>query len=494
MILRAEWLKFRTVRGWAAGLAAAALIVIGLGCLAATSVTMSCMAGTREVDCPAPPTDSSGRSVADRFTFVHRALDGDGSITAKVGHLDGTITYPPPNHDEIVRGVVPWAKAGLMVKDGTEPGADYAAVLVTGSHGVRMQSGFTHDRASLPVREAWLRLTREGDDITGYVSADGTTWQKIETVRLDDLPPTVQIGLFVTSPNGLTVEENPQGGHAVQARWTQATAQFSQISPGGGWTSSLVGYSDYRTTWEQTHPPGHTEAGGVITVAGAGEIGLDTEGGMAVERVLTGLFAGLLPLIVVAVLCGTTEFRHRMIRTTLAAMPHPARVSAAKAAVVGAVSLAAGLVAVGVTLPVATRMLRANAVVILSVSWPTMLRVALGTALLLALAGVFAYGVGSLLRRAVPAVLAVTALLVAPPILAVTSVLPVDVGAWLLRLTPAAAFAIQQSVAAYPQLSRPQTVADGYFPLPPWAGLAVLALWALAAVAAATWRLRRSAA
>ena len=110
------------------------------------------------------------------------------------------------------------------------------------------------------------------------------------------------------------------------------------------------------------------------------------------------------------------------------------------------------------------------------------------------LAGVFAYGVGSLLRRAVPAVLAVTALLVAPPILAVTSVLPADVGAWLLRLTPAAAFAIQQSVAAYPQLSRPQTVADGYFPLPPWAGLTVLALWALAAVAAATWRLRRSAA
>ena len=31
---------------------------------------------------------------------------------------------------------------------------------------------------------------------------------------------------------------------------------------------------------------------------------------------------------------------------------------------------------------------------------------------------------------------------VAPPILAVTSVLPVEVGTWLLRLTPAAAFAI----------------------------------------------------
>ncbi|MCO8275178.1 DUF1349 domain-containing protein [Actinoplanes sp. TRM 88003] len=491
MIMRAEWLKFRTVRSWVLGSAAAALIVVALGCLAATGVTMSCMAGTQEVDCPAPPTDSSGRSVADQFTFVHQALTGNGSITAEVGALDGTITYPPPNHDEIVRGVVPWAKAGLMVKDGTKPGADYAAVMVTGSHGVRMQSGFTHDKAAASDG-SWLRLSREGNRITGYVSPDGTAWQKIETVRLDGLPSTVQIGLFVTSPSGLTVEENPQGGHAVSARWTQATAEFSQVSPAGGWSESLVGYSDHRTTWEQTHPPGHTEAGGVFTVAGAGDIGLETEGGLAVERVLTGLFAALLALIVVGVLCGTAEFRHSTIRTTLTAMPRPVRVSAAKAAVVGAVSLVVGLIAVGLTLPVATRLLRANAVVILDVSGPTMLRIALGTALLMALAGVFAYGVGALLRRAVPAVLTVAALLVAPPILAVTSVLPPEVGAWLLRVTPAAAFAIQQSVGAYPQFSRPQTVADGYFPLPPWAGLAVLALWALAAVATATWRLRRS--
>jgi hypothetical protein len=183
-----------------------------------------------------------------------------------------------------------------------------------------------------------------------------------------------------------------------------------------------------------------------------------------------------------------------MIRTTLVAMPHPVRVSAAKAGVVGAVSLTAGLVAVAITLPVAVRMLRAGAVVVLAVSWPTMLRVALGTALLLSLAAVFAYGMGALLRRAVPAIVFVTAVLIVPPILAVSSVLPAGVSAWLLRLTPGAAFAVQQSIAAYPQMSRPQTVADGYFPLPPWAGLGVLALWALAAVAAATWRLRRTAA
>ncbi|MEV4347002.1 hypothetical protein AB0J83_21310 [Actinoplanes sp. NPDC049596] len=501
MILRAEWLKFRTVRAWIAGTAAAGLLMLALGCLFASGVTMSCMDGTREVDCPAPPTDSSGRSVQDRFTFVHQTLTGDGSITAQVGNLDGTITYPPPHHDEIVRGVVPWAKAGLMIKDGTRPGADYAAIMLTGHHGVRMQSGFTHDKAGPPVRTSWLRLTRTGDEITGHTSADGATWQKLDAVRLNDLPQSVEFGLFVASPSGLTVEERPQGGHSVAARWTQATAQFTHVTPatpanqpaaGAGWVDALVGYDDYRTTWEQTHPPGHTEAGGVITVAGAGDIGLDSEGGMPVERTLTGVFAALLPLIVVAVLFGTAEFRHGMIRTTLAAVPRRVHVSAAKAAVIGAVALVAGVVAVAVTMPVTLGMLHAKAVVVLAAPWPTTLRVAGGTAVLLSLTAVLAYGLGSLLRRAVPAIVAVTTLMLAPPILALTSVLPPAAGEWLLRVTPAAAFAIQQSIPFYPQASRPQTVLDGYYPLSPWAGLAVLALYALAAVAAATWRLHRS--
>ena len=115
-----------------------------LGLLFATGSRMSCMAGEREITCPSPPTRADGLAVEDRFAFTHRALTGDGSITAKVGALQSTITYPPPGHDRIVTGILPWAKAGLIVKDGTEPGADYAAVLLTGAHGVRMQHGFTH--------------------------------------------------------------------------------------------------------------------------------------------------------------------------------------------------------------------------------------------------------------------------------------------------------------------------------------------------------------
>jgi hypothetical protein len=69
--------------------------------------------------------------------------------------------------------------------------------------------------------------------------------------------------------------------------------------------------------------------------------------------------------------------------------------------------------------------------------------------------------------------------------------LPVEVAKWLLRLTPAAAFAIQQSIPAYPQVYGIHGPSDGYFPLPPWVGLGVLLLWAGVVLALAARRFRR---
>jgi hypothetical protein len=52
-------------------------------------------------------------------------------------------------------------------------------MMVTGGHGVRMQYDYTHDTAGRPgavsaASPRWLRLTRSGDTLTGYASADGT--------------------------------------------------------------------------------------------------------------------------------------------------------------------------------------------------------------------------------------------------------------------------------------------------------------------------------
>ena len=74
-----------------------------------------------------------------------------------------------------------------------------------------------------------------------------------------------------------------------------------------------------------------------------------------------------------------------------------------------------------------------------------------GTAALLAVAAVLGLAVGTLLRRSAGAVTAVIAGIVLPYLLAtVPGILPAGAEQWLLRVTPAAAFAVQQTIHAVP--------------------------------------------
>jgi ABC-type transport system involved in multi-copper enzyme maturation permease subunit len=81
--------------------------------------------------------------------------------------------------------------------------------------------------------------------------------------------------------------------------------------------------------------------------------------------------------------------------------------------------------------------------------------------------------------------------IVLPYILALTSALPAGAAEWLLRVTPAAGFAIQQSIPQYPQVAADYTPLNGYFPLAPGAGLAVLGGYAALALGLAVIALRR---
>ncbi|MEV1170295.1 hypothetical protein AB0J09_17970, partial [Nonomuraea sp. NPDC049784] len=119
-------------------------------------------------------------------------------------------------------------------------------------------------------------------------------------------------------------------------------------------------------------------------------------------------------------------------------------------------------------------------------------QVIVGTAALLAVAAVLALAVGALFRRSAMAVIAVIVAVLVPYVLATASILPDEASRWLLRLTPAAGFAIQQSMPTYAHVTARYAPAEGYFPLPPWAGFAVLCAYAALALALATHRLRRS--
>jgi hypothetical protein len=56
-----------------------------------------------------------------------------------------------------------------------------------------------------------------------------------------------------------------------------------------------------------------------------------------------------------------------------------------------------------------------------------------------------------------------------------------------MRFTPTAAFAIQATLPRSNLVTSAYTPPNGYFPISPWAGLAVLAAYTAAALGAARW-------
>ena len=229
-LLRAEWTKFRTVRGW----------VIGTGRRDAghrgarrahrgeqRSAAYSWARTARRW--PARRPHRAGRGVGDRQLLLRPPAAG----RERQHHRPGDVADRPVLHHGgfasgqnptagMTPGVQPWSKAGIIVKASTRQGAAYAAMMVTGGHGVRMQWDFTHDVAGLAGKVSaasprWLRLTRSGDTITGYDSADGAHWTRVGTATLAGLPSTAQAGLFAASP-GYSVTTTSLGGRILQGR------------------------------------------------------------------------------------------------------------------------------------------------------------------------------------------------------------------------------------------------------------------------------------
>jgi ABC-type transport system involved in multi-copper enzyme maturation permease subunit len=483
-LLRAEWIKFRTVRGWVGGLLAAALMVVLFAVLAGIS--------SNQPGRPAVPIGPGGEPVTDSFYFVHRPLAGDGSITVSVSALRDHLPR------DLQPATVPWAKAGLIIKASTRAGSPYAAIMVTSSHGVRMQYNYVHDQPGLPgpvsaASPRWLRLERSGDAVTGYDSADGTHWAMVGTVHVTGLGPAVPGGLFVASPDSV------QGmGTATSV----ATAVFSNLGVRGSWldghwTGDQVTAASASSNGQPAFAPGtFTASGGTFTVTGTGDIAPAVRESLGsagvIGDILFGAFPALIAVIVVGARFITAEYRGDMIRLTLAASPRRVRVLAAKAIVLGVVTFAAGLAGAAVAVPLGQRLARTHGVYLFPVTPLVLLRVEVGTAVLLATASILALAVGAMFRRSAGAVATVIAAIVLPYILvAQIPFVPASVTNWLTRVTPAAAFAVQQTLVPYHQVTSIYTPYNGYYPLAPSAGLAVLAGYAVLALAVASLLFRR---
>jgi ABC-type transport system involved in multi-copper enzyme maturation permease subunit len=513
-LMRAEWIKFRSVRGWIIGMVVALLLMLAVGLLG-VQANIACSSGPHApvkhgAACVTPlPIGPGGEPVTDNFYFVRQPLTGSGSITARVTSLTGvqqSAASSGPNTSQTqdtLRAVQPWSKTGIIIKQSTKQGSAYAAMMVTGGNGVRMQYDYTQDLAGLPGRVSaahprWLRLTRSGDTVTGYDSADGTHWTKVGSADLAGLPRGVQVGLFATSPTHV-YENSSFGSGNYNSAPTTATGVFDQVGVsgqhGGRWAGDAVGGPE--GLGPNGGNEGYQQASGKFTVTGSGDIAPVTAGpgqgagpSGTIEQHLVGTFAGLIAVVVIATMFITTEYRRGLIRATLAASPRRGRVLAAKAVVIGLVTFVLGLIAAVIAVLIGTQLSRNQGIYVFPVSWLTEVRVLLGTAALLAVGAVLALAVGTILRRSAAAITAVIVGVVLTYILAMASLVPLGVAEWLLRVTPAAGFAIQQSLPKWPQVSGGYGLPQ-YYPLTPWAGFAVLCGYAVVAMGLAVFLLRR---
>ena len=94
-MLRAEWTKFRTVRGWAIGMGVAALLMVVLGQLLAGGGSIGCQTRpggpvlTGAACLPKIPLGPGGEPVDDSYYLVGQPVTGNGSITVRLTSLTG---------------------------------------------------------------------------------------------------------------------------------------------------------------------------------------------------------------------------------------------------------------------------------------------------------------------------------------------------------------------------------------------------------------------
>jgi ABC-2 type transport system permease protein len=193
---------------------------------------------------------------------------------------------------------------------------------------------------------------------------------------------------------------------------------------------------------------------------------------------LTGTDFGQAVVAVIAVLAVTGEYATGMISATLAAVPRRSVMLAAKAVVVTALALAAGVLAAGGSLLVGRLILPGQGYTPaygypdLSLTDPVALRATAGTVLYLALIALLSLGVATAVRDAATAIGTVLGLLYLFPVLGLAVTSP----GWHRHLQQIAPMTAGLEIQASTGLS--------HLPVSPWAGLGVLAAWATAALLA----------
>ena len=178
---------------------------------------------------------------SDEFHFVYQQISGDVDLRVRVDSLEN---------------VDPWARAGVMIRDGLGARVKHALVSVSAGQGIYFdrrraaQADTRQTAVGTGTAPVWLRLARTGGDFAAYRSADGKSWTLVarETISMRS---TVYVGLAVASD--------------LPTR--TATAVFSTVTLGASaslptpWFTGTIGAAT---------PGDATVSGDIYTVKGAG--------------------------------------------------------------------------------------------------------------------------------------------------------------------------------------------------------------------------------
>lgn len=155
------------------------------------------LAGSAAFDGVALTVAGSGEiyNTSDQFHFVSQSFVGDCAVVAKVNSLAGGAAY---------------AKAGVMIRDGTAASASYAFSFLTASTGAGGQgANFEYRNGAGSAAQSaastsgvaapgWLKLVRRGGTFTAYRSADGVNWTQNGPAVSVAMGATVQVGVAIS--------------------------------------------------------------------------------------------------------------------------------------------------------------------------------------------------------------------------------------------------------------------------------------------------------
>jgi len=136
--------------------------------------------------------------IADQFRFAYKTLNGNGTMIARVDSLFNSNA---------------WAKGGVMIRQSIEPGSTHAFMALTpGGSGAGNGASFQHRLAANGVSTNndntgavvtapyWVKIERNGNNFTGSISPDGTTWTQVgATAQTIPMTASTLIGLALCS-------------------------------------------------------------------------------------------------------------------------------------------------------------------------------------------------------------------------------------------------------------------------------------------------------